>query len=41
MVEAGYVLQDDYTPSNFLEMFSFFDGPDPTHGYGMASTPMS
>lgn len=36
VVMATYVLQDDYTPSNFLSMFNFFDGSDPTQGYGMS-----
>ena len=30
---AGYVLEDDYEPSSFFSMFSFFTGGDPTHGY--------
>lgn len=30
---AGYVLEDDYTPSNFFDMFSFFTDADPTHGF--------
>ncbi|MCJ1361263.1 hypothetical protein MMC16_000361 [Acarospora aff. strigata] len=30
---AGYVLQDDYSPNNFFDMFDFFTGRDPTNGY--------
>ena len=30
---AGYVLEDDYTPSNFFNMFSFWTSGDPTHGF--------
>ncbi|TKA82877.1 hypothetical protein B0A55_00955 [Friedmanniomyces simplex] len=31
---AGYTLEDDYTAGgNFFDMFSFFSGADPTHGY--------
>lgn len=30
--EAGYVLEDDYSGSNFFNMFNFFTGQDPTHG---------
>lgn len=30
---AGYVLEDDYSPSNFFDMFSFFTSSDPTHGF--------
>ncbi|KAF2155794.1 glycoside hydrolase family 16 protein, partial [Myriangium duriaei CBS 260.36] len=29
---AGWVLQDDYNPSNWFSMFDFFTGADPTHG---------
>lgn len=28
------MLQDDYAPSRFLDMFNFFTAPDPTQGYG-------
>lgn len=37
MASAAYILQDDYTPSDFLNMFNFFDGMDPTQGYGIAT----
>ena len=30
---ASYVLQDDYTGSQFFDKFSFFTDNDPTHGY--------
>ena len=30
---AGYVLEDDYSASNFFDMFSFFTDTDPTHGF--------
>ena len=30
---AAYRLIDNYTPSNFGDMFDFFTGDDPTHGY--------
>ncbi|KAF2400425.1 beta-1,3-1,4-glucanase, partial [Trichodelitschia bisporula] len=30
---AGYVLQDEYNPSNFFDMFNFYSGPDPTEGF--------
>ncbi|KAJ9619908.1 hypothetical protein H2203_008182 [Taxawa tesnikishii (nom. ined.)] len=30
---AGYVLEDDYSPSNFFDMFSFWTSSDPTHGF--------
>ncbi|KAF2224318.1 concanavalin A-like lectin/glucanase domain-containing protein [Elsinoe ampelina] len=30
---AGWVLKDDYNPSNFFSKFSFWTGPDPTHGH--------
>ncbi|KAK4983989.1 hypothetical protein LTR66_008638 [Elasticomyces elasticus] len=30
---AGYVLEDDYTPSKFFDMFSFWTTSDPTHGF--------
>jgi len=30
---AGWVLEDDYNPSNFFDMFSFWTGADPTHGF--------
>ena len=30
---AGYVLEDDYSISNFFDMFSFWTGPDPTEGF--------
>ncbi|KAL1311625.1 hypothetical protein AAFC00_001736 [Neodothiora populina] len=30
---AGYVLEDDYSPSKFFDMFSFFTWDDPTHGF--------
>jgi hypothetical protein len=32
---AGYTLQDSYNPSNFFDQFNFFDGKDPTDGFGM------
>lgn len=31
---AGYVVKDDYGPSNFFSMFDFFTDADPTHGFG-------
>lgn len=31
---ADYVLEDDYSPSKFFDMFNFFSGKDPTHGFG-------
>jgi hypothetical protein len=31
--QAAYTLQDDYSPSNFFNMFDFFTGADPTNGY--------
>jgi hypothetical protein len=34
---AGYVLEDDYNPSNLLDEFTAFSGPDPTQGFGMCS----
>ncbi|KAK6004007.1 hypothetical protein QM012_008857 [Aureobasidium pullulans] len=30
---AGYVLQDDYNPASFFDMFDFFTYSDPTHGF--------
>lgn len=30
---AGYVLEDDYTPSNFFDMFAFWTEADPTNGF--------
>ncbi|KAI9873128.1 MAG: hypothetical protein M1830_000807 [Pleopsidium flavum] len=30
---AGYVIEDDYTPSTLFNMFDFFTGHDPTNGY--------
>ncbi|ETN37396.1 uncharacterized protein HMPREF1541_08387 [Cyphellophora europaea CBS 101466] len=30
---AGYILQDDYSPTNFFSQFDFFTADDPTHGY--------
>lgn len=30
---ASYVVTDDYTVSNFFNMFSFFTDSDPTHGF--------
>ncbi|KAF2836328.1 glycoside hydrolase family 16 protein [Patellaria atrata CBS 101060] len=30
---AGYGLEDDYSTVNFFNMFNFFDGNDPTHGF--------
>ncbi|KAF1809680.1 hypothetical protein P152DRAFT_156624 [Eremomyces bilateralis CBS 781.70] len=30
---AGYVLEDDYSPSNFFDKFDFFTARDPTHGF--------
>ncbi|KAF2674191.1 hypothetical protein BT63DRAFT_408399 [Microthyrium microscopicum] len=30
---AGYVLEDDYSPSSFLDGFTAFSGPDPTSGF--------
>ncbi|KAF4548275.1 Endo-1,3(4)-beta-glucanase-like protein 2 [Elsinoe fawcettii] len=30
---AGWVLKDNYTPDNFFSKFSFWTGPDPTHGH--------
>ena len=30
---AGWVLEDDYNPSNFFDMFSFWTWSDPTHGF--------
>jgi hypothetical protein len=30
---AGYTLQDDYSPSTFLDMFDAFTGADPTDGF--------
>lgn len=30
---AGYVLEDDYNPSSFFSMFSFFTAADPTNGF--------
>ena len=32
-IEKRYALQDSYTASNFFNDFTFFTGPDPTHGY--------
>jgi hypothetical protein len=29
---SGFVLEDDYSPENFFDMFSFFTDSDPTHG---------
>lgn len=34
---AVYVLQDDYNPNSFLDMFNFFNQPDPTQGYGQGN----
>jgi hypothetical protein len=34
---AGYVIQDDYNPSNFVGSFKAFSGADPTDGFGMTS----
>jgi hypothetical protein len=31
---AGYVIQDEYNPSNFLDSFTAFTGADPTDGFG-------
>jgi hypothetical protein len=31
---AGYVLEDDYSPSTFLNSFTAFSGQDPTDGFG-------
>lgn len=33
VAHADYILHDDYEPSNFLDQFNFFSGPDPTHGF--------
>jgi hypothetical protein len=33
---AGYVIEDEYNPSNFLDGFTAFTGEDPTQGFGMA-----
>lgn len=30
---AGYVLEDDYSPSNFFDQFTFFTSTDPTNGF--------
>lgn len=30
---AGWVLEDDYSTSNFFDMFSFWTSSDPTHGF--------
>ncbi|OCK93757.1 glycoside hydrolase family 16 protein [Cenococcum geophilum 1.58] len=30
---AGYVLKDDYSPTNFFDSFDFFSGQDPTNGF--------
>ena len=30
---SAYTLQDDYQPSKFFSMFSFWTDADPTHGY--------
>lgn len=30
---AGYVLEDDYSPTNFFDSFDFFSGQDPTNGF--------
>ncbi|KAF1992133.1 glycoside hydrolase family 16 protein, partial [Aulographum hederae CBS 113979] len=30
---AGYVLEDDYSPSTFFDKFDFFTDEDPTHGF--------
>jgi len=30
---AGYVLQDDYNPTTFFDMFNAYTGTDPTHGF--------
>lgn len=30
---AGYALEDDYNPSSFFSMFSFFTAGDPTNGF--------
>ncbi|PSK42536.1 hypothetical protein B9Z65_4450 [Elsinoe australis] len=30
---AGWVLKDDYNPSNFFSKFSFWTSEDPTHGF--------
>ncbi|SPQ98922.1 unnamed protein product (mitochondrion) [Plasmodiophora brassicae] len=30
---AVYIRTESWTPTNFLDQFDFFDGPDPTHGY--------
>ncbi|KAL4938279.1 hypothetical protein BDV06DRAFT_231945 [Aspergillus oleicola] len=33
LTSAAYVLQDDYTPDTFFDMFSFFTDTDPTNGH--------
>lgn len=33
LASADYVLQDDYTPDVFFDMFTFFTAADPTKGY--------
>ncbi|KAI9749818.1 MAG: hypothetical protein M4579_006722, partial [Chaenotheca gracillima] len=33
LLAAAYSLVDDYNPSNFFTMFSFFTGTDPTNGF--------
>jgi hypothetical protein len=30
---AGYVIQDDYNPSNWFQKFQAFTDTDPTHGF--------
>ncbi|KAF2460070.1 concanavalin A-like lectin/glucanase domain-containing protein [Lineolata rhizophorae] len=30
---GGFVLSDDYNPSNFFDKFNFYTGQDPTHGF--------
>jgi hypothetical protein len=34
---AGYVIEDEYNPSNFLDSFTAFTGLDPTEGFGKNS----
>lgn len=33
IVEAAYVVQDDYKIDTFADQFNFVTGDDPTHGY--------
>ncbi|KAL8645148.1 MAG: hypothetical protein Q9210_006869 [Variospora velana] len=33
LTHATYILKDDYSPANFLNMFNFDTFDDPTHGY--------